>query len=52
LIGMARCYARLKRYDDVKRRLKQAGYTSLRQFADDPDFAEMREHPSHREAFK
>ncbi|HYC77691.1 MAG TPA: HEAT repeat domain-containing protein [Planctomycetota bacterium] len=52
LVGAARCYARLRRFDDAKKKLKQAGYTSLRGFAEDADFAEMRESPSFRELFK
>ena len=42
LVALARCYARLKRFDDAKRKLRDAKYASLRPFADDPDFAEMR----------
>lgn len=52
LVALARCYARLKRFDDAKRKLRDAKYTSLRPFADDADFAEMRENPAYREAFK
>jgi HEAT repeat protein len=52
LVALARCYARLKRYDDAKRKLRDARYVSLKAFADDPDFAEMRENPAHRESFK
>jgi HEAT repeat protein len=52
LVAVARCYARLKRFDDAKRRLRDAKYVSLRPFAEDPDFAEMRENPAFKEAFK
>jgi HEAT repeat protein len=52
LVSLARCYARLKRFDDAKRKLVQARYASFRAFADDPDFAEMRESSSHRELFR
>jgi tetratricopeptide (TPR) repeat protein len=52
LVALARCYARLKRFDDAKRKLRDAKYASFRAFADDPDFAEMRESPAHRESFK
>jgi HEAT repeat protein len=51
-LGVARCNARLKRFDEARRRLRLAGYTSLKAFADDPDFAEMRELPGHRDLFK
>jgi HEAT repeat protein len=52
LVALARCYARLKRFDDAKRKLRAAHYTSFRSFADDPDFQEMKESPAFREAFK
>jgi HEAT repeat protein len=51
-VALARCYARLRRFDDAKRRLRDARYVSLRPFIDDADFAEMKDSPAFKEAFK
>lgn len=51
-VGIARCYARIRRFDDARKKLKEANYPNLRAFADDPDFDDMRESPAHRDLFK
>jgi tetratricopeptide (TPR) repeat protein len=45
-VGIARCYARIRRFDDARKKLKEANYPNLRAFADDPDFE------AHRDLFK
>jgi HEAT repeat protein len=52
LVAMARCHARLKRFEEAKRKLRSAHYASFGSFAEDPDFQEMKELPAYREAFK
>ncbi len=51
-VCIARCYARMRRFDDAKKKLKEANYPNLRAFADDADFADMRESPAHRDLFR
>ncbi len=52
LVALARSYARLKRFDEARKKLKQAGYTTFRGFADDADFAEMREAQGFKDNFR
>ena len=52
LVSIARCNARLKRFDEARRRLRLAGYTTFKAFGEEADFAEMREAPGHRDLFK
>ncbi len=52
LVSIARCNARLKRFDEARRRLRAAGYTTFKAFGEEADFAEMREAPGHRDLFK
>ena len=53
-LGIARCYALLGRFKEAREYLRNAPVSreTIRNLADDPDFAEMSAHPKYGDVFE